>query len=126
MDETRESPTDGRAREHLVERLDKMIESARVTEQEAKRLRGAGGPSEFDDAVLDIRVRHAGTILDAAVDDGSLTVEEADGFLERLRTGEHPRALRAQLRRLRQRPRSGADVSGLHRLADGPQPDAPA
>jgi polyhydroxyalkanoate synthesis regulator phasin len=126
MDGTRENRTDGRRRERIIERLDQMVVAGRVTNQEAKRLRTAGMPGEFDDGILDIRVRHAGTILDAAVQDGRLTQEEADSFLERLRNGEHPRSLRAYLRSVRTGDRSRVGVPGLARPDDDPQQDSPA
>ena len=61
-------------RERLLKQLDKMVESGRVTETEAAQLRTAADPGEFDRAVRAIRVRH-----------------------ER---GEHPKSLRAHLRKL--------------------------
>jgi polyhydroxyalkanoate synthesis regulator phasin len=103
-----------RSHERLLERVDAMVKAGRLTKWEAKRLRATGQPGEFDDVVREIRVRHARTRLDAVVQDGSLTREEADGFLERLRKGEHPRSLRARLHSLR------TDV----RTAEGP--DGPA
>ncbi|HEX3393098.1 MAG TPA: hypothetical protein VHS52_01110 [Acidimicrobiales bacterium] len=87
----------------LLARLDHMVESGRVTEDEAARLRAADGPQEIDHAVGAIRLRHAGARLDAAVADGDMSREEADGFLERLRNGEHPRGLRSDLAKLRPR-----------------------
>jgi hypothetical protein len=101
MNEDLESQTGWRGRKRLVGRLDKMVESGRLTEEEAERLRGAAQATEFDDVVRDIRVRHAMTRLDAAVVAGSVTQVEVDGFLERLRNGEHPRSLRGHLRKLR-------------------------
>ncbi|MGI8775829.1 MAG: hypothetical protein ACR2LJ_00220 [Acidimicrobiales bacterium] len=89
----------------LLERLDHMVESGRVTDDEAARLRAATGPQESEQAVGDIRLRHAGARLDAAVADGGMSREEADGFLERLRNGEHPRGLRSHLAKLRPRRR---------------------
>src|ERR1700730_9461750 len=88
-------------RGRLVTRLDHMGTSGRRTEAEAERLRAATESREFDQAVRDIRLRHAWMKLDAAVAHGGLTREEADGFLEQLRNGQHPRSLRAHLRKLR-------------------------
>ena len=90
-----------KGRERLLERLDKLVESGRVTPAEAAGLRAARGSDEFDSVVRAIRVRHAGTHLGAAVEGGQMTQEEADGHLERLKSGAHPRSLRAHLRRLR-------------------------
>lgn len=106
MIEELENQTSWKKRERLVERLDHMVESGRVTEDEANRLRAASGPAEFDDATRSISVRHAKARLDAAVEDGGMSQEEADGFLARLRNGEHPRSLRAHLGKFRSRPRS--------------------
>ena len=88
-------------RERLVERLDHMVASGRLTEPEAERLRTASEPTDFDDAVRNVRVRHARVKLDAAVADGEITRKEADELLEQLRNGEHPRSLRARLRERR-------------------------
>jgi len=106
MGDDLEKKMDTKSRKRLVERLDSMIGSGRVTEDEAGRLRAADGPAEFDDVVRDIRVRHATARLDAAVDDGGMSREEADGFLARLRNGEHPHELRGHLAKFRRRPRS--------------------
>ena len=95
-----------------LERLDQMIESGRVTDREAQRLRAAGTPGEFDETVRDIRLRHAGTRLTSAVADGTMPKEEAGGLLERLRKGEHSGAVRARLRGLRPEDRSGARGPG--------------
>ncbi len=106
MDDDLEQRMDTKSRGRLVERLDHMVEAGRVTEDEAGRLRAANGPAEFDDVVRDIRVRHATARLGAAVEDGGMSPEEADGFLGRLRNGEHPRELRGHLAKFRRRPRS--------------------
>jgi hypothetical protein len=101
VDEDHPFGAEGRAR--LIKQLDKMVESGRVTETEAARLRAAGDSDEFDDAARDIRVRHAGAHLTAAVEGGDMTQEEANAHLESLKDGEHPRSLRAHLRKLRAR-----------------------
>lgn len=88
-------------RHRLYGALDRMVASGRVTETEAQRLRAAAEPTEFNKAVRDIRIRHAGLKLDAAVADGTLTRAEADGFLDRLGRGEHGRFLRSHLGTLR-------------------------
>ncbi|MDQ2825507.1 MAG: hypothetical protein M3Y04_00840 [Actinomycetota bacterium] len=103
MSEDPESTTEGTLRKRLVERLGSMVASGRVTEDEAGKLRAARGTGEFDEVVRSIRVRHARTRLETAVADGSLSREEADGSLDRLKAGEHPRSLRAHLGKLRPR-----------------------
>lgn len=102
MDQDVENQDGWEKRDRLLERLDRMVESGRLTDAEARRLRAPARPNDFNDAVRDIRVRHAGTKLDVAVAEGSLTRVEADSFVERLGNGEHPRSLRAHLRKLRQ------------------------
>jgi hypothetical protein len=103
-----------------------MVESGRLTEVEAQRLRGADGPGGFDDVVRDVRVRHARASLEAAVRDGRLTPKEADRFLERLRNGEDPRSLRAVLRQLRQGDLSPARAPGSARRGDDAPEDSGA
>jgi len=90
----------------IVEQIDKMVRSGRITEEEAERLRAAEGTPDFDAAVAAIRTRHAGPRIDAAVADGAMSQEQADGYLEHIRKGEHPRGLRAMLRRHQPRNRS--------------------
>ena len=84
--------------DRIIKQLDKMVQTGRMTEDEAQRIRDAGGTPEFEEAVLNVRVRHASEQLDAAVADGEMTRAEADGQLQRLRDGEHPKGLRARLR----------------------------
>ena len=112
MDELSEIEKDWDKRERLLERLDTMVASGRLTEDEAERFRAARDPGAFGEVVRDVRVRHAGTALDAAVDDGRMSREEADSILERMRMGDHSPALRGE-------------TSGIRR-AGRKQPDAPA
>jgi hypothetical protein len=97
----RDSEMSAGRRKRVLRQLVKMTASGRLTEEEATRLRAAAGPSEFDDVVRDISVRHADARLAAAVADCSMSQEEADAFLSRLRSGEHPRSLRSHLGALR-------------------------
>jgi polyhydroxyalkanoate synthesis regulator phasin len=92
-------------RQRLVQQLDRMVERGQVTKEEADRMRSAGNPDEFDAAVIGVRLRHAGARLDEAVVTGQMTRQEADENLEKLRQGEHPRALRSHLRKLMPRSR---------------------
>jgi hypothetical protein len=86
-----------RRRTRLIESLDRMVASGRVTEEEAVRLRAASSSAEFDAAVREIRVRHATPKLVAAVEGGTMTQADADTALEQLRAGEHSGTLRARL-----------------------------
>ncbi|MDP8976784.1 MAG: hypothetical protein M3N28_10565 [Actinomycetota bacterium] len=91
----------------IIERLDRMVEAGRLTDEEATRLRAAGGAGELDDAVREIQLKHARARVRAAVDEGSLTDDEAQVMLERLQEGEDPRFLRGLRRGTRRR--TGAD-----------------
>lgn len=120
MGEILGSDESDRKRKRLAERADQMVKSGRLTEEEAERVRSADKPGEIEDVIRNIRIRHAGTKLGAAVADGSLSREAADGFLERLRKGEHSAALRGALRKLR--PGAGT----LPRPQDDPRGDTSA
>ena len=88
-------------RDRVLGALDRMVDAGRLTEPEADALRTAADAAEFNHAVREIRARHAGVKLDAAVADGSMTRAEADDFLDRVRHGEHGGGLRSRLRSLR-------------------------
>ncbi len=87
-------------RARLLERLDSMVESGRVTAEEAARLRSAKSDEEVEAAVVAIRSRHAEESLTRAVEAGQMSQSDADANLERIRHGEHPRGLRAHLNRI--------------------------
>ncbi len=106
MNDDLENEKGPKSRARILERLDKMVASGRVTETEAARLRAAVDANQFDEAVRGIRVRHAGARLDAAVEGGQMTQAEAAGYLERLKKGEHPRSLRTHLTNLHRRSRT--------------------
>ncbi len=95
--------------DRIIRHLDKMARSGQMTDAEAKRIRAAQGTPDFDEVVLPVRVRHASERLDAAVGDGEMSRTEADGHLQSLQQGEHPKGLRARLRDHR-RPEHGADL----------------
>ena len=80
--------------ERLLRRVDKMVEAGRVTGEEAERVRAAADSGELDDAVREIRLRHARARVGAELRDGRVTQDEADLILQRLENGEHPRLLR--------------------------------
>jgi hypothetical protein len=86
-------------RDRLLRQLDRLLGSGRITSAEADRLREATNRDEFDAAARDISVRHARVQLDAAVEAGEMTEEEAHKQLDVLRSGEHRRTLRGHSRR---------------------------
>ena len=83
--------------ERILQQLDKMVASGRITEDEAADLRAAEGTEQFEQALGAIQVRHAGEHMQSAIPAGEMTQEEADAYLDRLRRGEHPKGLRARL-----------------------------
>jgi polyhydroxyalkanoate synthesis regulator phasin len=85
--------------DRIIKPLDKMVQTGQMTADEAQSIRNAEGTPAFEEALLDVRLRHAATRLDGAVADGEMTRDEADEQLQRLREGEHPKGLRARLSR---------------------------
>ena len=97
MTDASNQPMTSRQRESILRSLDKMVKKGQMTEAEATSLRDASDPQEFDAAVRDVRLRHAGKRFEGAVADGSMTHEEADDILVCIRKGEHCRSLRSHL-----------------------------
>jgi hypothetical protein len=87
--------------DRIVEQLEKMVASGRITEDEAAHLRAAQGTSEMGTVMGEIRARHASPHLESAVRAGEMSREEADQQLGLIKTGEHPKGLRARLRQHR-------------------------
>ncbi|HVA05548.1 MAG TPA: hypothetical protein VNG12_02290 [Acidimicrobiales bacterium] len=104
--------------QRIIEQVDEMVESGRITEEEATQLRAAEGTPEFDAAVGAIRARHAGARMESAIAEGEISQEEADGYLERLRSGEHPKGLRARLAKHRPRRHALNSPNGEERVTD--------
>jgi polyhydroxyalkanoate synthesis regulator phasin len=94
------APTMPKNRERLVERLDHMVQSGQVTAEEASELRSATNAADYDAAVVRVRARHAQARFDAAIVAGQMTQAEASANMERILKGEHPRSLRAHLRKI--------------------------
>jgi hypothetical protein len=88
-----------RKRNGLLKQLDRLLGSGRITSAEADRLREATTRDEFDAAARAISIRHAQAQLEAAVEAGEMTEEEARQQLEVLRSGQHRRTLRGHSRR---------------------------
>ncbi len=89
--------------ERIIEQVHKMVKSGRITADEAARLRTTESTADFDAEVAAVRTRHVSAHMDIAIAEGEMSKEEADGFLERLRSGEHPEGLRARLGKHRPR-----------------------
>jgi hypothetical protein len=84
--------------DRIIERLDAMVASGRLTVQEATRLRATAGTPEFDETMATIRARHAQVHTDAAVAAGTMSAEDAASSLARVRDGDHSRQLRRHIR----------------------------
>jgi hypothetical protein len=82
----------------IIEQLDRMVASGRVTSEEADQLQAAAGTTEFDAGMARIRSRHAQAHTDAAVAAGTMSPEDAAASLERVRQGEHSADLRRHIR----------------------------
>jgi hypothetical protein len=82
----------------VLEQLDRMVASGRITPEEADRLRKAAGTTEFEAAMGAIRARHAQVHTDAAVAAGTMSPEDAAAALERARQGDHSADLRRHIR----------------------------
>src|SRR5579864_9180673 len=83
----------------LLARLDKTVTAGRITEDDAARLRAAAESGDLDAEALRIRLGHARARVDAAVENGAMTRDEADLLLARVADGETPRGLRGRRRR---------------------------
>jgi len=82
----------------IIEQVDRMVASGRITEEEAARLRAAPSDASFEEVVAGIRARHAQVHIDAAVAEGRMNQAEADELLNRLRSGEHSKELRSRIK----------------------------
>jgi hypothetical protein len=84
--------------ERVIEQLDRMVDSGRITPEEANRLRVTAGTTEFDAVMSAIRARHAQAHTDAAVAAGTMSPEDAAAALESVRQGDHSADLRRRIR----------------------------
>jgi polyhydroxyalkanoate synthesis regulator phasin len=101
MDEDEIDGLDPKRLSRIAGQADKLVAAGRLTADEAQRLRAAPDVSRAEQVVREIRARHASERLDAAVGEGAMSRQEADDLLERVRGGEHSRALRSHLSRFR-------------------------
>jgi polyhydroxyalkanoate synthesis regulator phasin len=82
----------------VIEQLDRMVASGRITPEEADRLRATAGTTEFDTVMATVRARHAQAHTDAAVAAGAMSAEDAVAALEQVRAGDHSPDLRRRIR----------------------------
>ncbi len=98
MTDKSHEPLTPRQRSRILEQLDKMVGKGQMTEEEAARLRVASSDAEFDSVIRDVRARHAGQRIDAAVRSGSMSQQEGDDILAGVKRGEHSMSFRTRLR----------------------------
>lgn len=89
-------------REKVMKRLDQLIETGRLTADEAALLRSAQGDAEFDAAARQVRQRHVHEEVDAAVTANALTREEGNALANELLACRDPRRRRQLRNRLHQ------------------------
>jgi polyhydroxyalkanoate synthesis regulator phasin len=94
--------------QRIMQQVDKMVATGRITKEEADELRATEGTPQFDVVVGAIRARHAGAHLRAAVAAGEMSQAEANAAVAQLRSGAHPKGLRARLRMHRSLPPGGS------------------
>jgi polyhydroxyalkanoate synthesis regulator phasin len=82
----------------VIEQLDRMVASGRITPEEADWLRVTAGTTEFHAVMGAIRARHAQAHTDAAVAAGTMSAEDAAAALESVRQGDHSADLRRRIR----------------------------
>jgi len=87
--------------QRIMEQVDAMVASGRITPDEADLLRAARATGEFEAVIAGIRAWHAGVHTAAAVTEGRMSEEWAGALLERVRAGEHTRELRSDIKGLR-------------------------
>jgi hypothetical protein len=97
MTSAADSTGPGGDQQRVLRQLDRMVAAGRVTAQEAERLRAARDAAGFEAVLGEIRARHAGPELEAAVQDGQLSGAEAEDLQHQIRRGDHPRGLRRRL-----------------------------
>jgi hypothetical protein len=84
--------------QRVLEQLDRMVASDRITPEEASRLRATAGTTEFDTVMTAIRARHAQAHTDAAVAAGTMSSADAAAALESVDQGDHSAELRRRIR----------------------------
>ena len=82
----------------IIEQVDRMVASAASPRRRSNVCARAEGSAAFEEVVAAIRARHAQVHTDAAVAEGRMSQSEADGFLDRVRSGEHSNELRAHIK----------------------------
>jgi hypothetical protein len=77
--------------------VDKMLAAGRITADEAERIRAAATQGDVDQAVAEIRRRHALEWAATAVGDARLSDDEAADLVAAVERGESPKIIRRPL-----------------------------
>ena len=93
MDGTRAGHPRQTSVRQIFERIDTMLAAGRICQEDAARLRSAAASGGLDEALQEIRLRHAKARVAEALSSGLLTPEGARAALERLDDGEDPRTV---------------------------------
>lgn len=99
-----------------------MVETGRVTDWEASKLRAASEPDAFDSVMRGIRLRHVEAKLLAAVEDGRITQVDADANLASLRSGADLTEIRRVVRPSSSHPAASLSATAAALLATGHGP----
>ena len=103
----------------VLERVEKMVAVGRIGYEDAARLRAAAASGGLDEAVGEIRRKHAKARIDEALAAGRLSEQEAGVILERLERGENPRLLLRGARQGTARPAPGTAPGYERKDVDG-------
>jgi hypothetical protein len=83
----------------LIEQVDKLAATGRLSEDQTAQLRAAAERGELAVVMREVRLQHVRLALADAVAVGTLGQPDADALLARLEHGEDTHALRRELRR---------------------------
>lgn len=75
-------------------RLAQMQRHGFLTESEAEAIRHETDPDRLNQLIRTVRVRHAQTRLEPGLAGGTISSQDTEPLLERLKQGEHTRQLR--------------------------------
>jgi len=100
----------------VLERVERMVRAGRISKEDGDRLRAAAAAGGVDEAVADVRRKHAGARVAAAVESGRVSRDDGIVLLERLERGESPEQVLRGVRTAPVRRSLGSQDSG-----EGPQ-----
>jgi hypothetical protein len=90
MDDARDDGHSPLSPAQLLDRVDNMVRAGRISEEDGDRLRAAATSGDLDEAIADVRRKHAGARVAQAVESGRISPEDGAVLLERIERGEDP------------------------------------